>query len=178
MSIRHRLSIGTVVALVSLPALAHPGATAAHDFWAGLIHPVTGFDHLLMLVLIGAWLSRSRAGWRSGVAVTAGLVAGTLFTGGALPLSVTEGLVMLSVPGAAAAAAMGFRGPAAAALLSLGMFFHGQAHVTAVGDPVTLGLAIGLALGSITVALIAGGAVNRLWDPVAGDSVRADPVDC
>lgn len=177
MSIRRRLSIGTTLALASLPALAHPGASPAHDLWTGLIHPVSGFDHLLMLVLLGAWLSRSGAGWRAGMALMAGLTSGIFLAGSILSPAVTEGLVIAALPVAAAAAAWGIRGPAVAAFLSAGLFFHGQAHVAGLASSgVPPAFVAGLALGSLAVLVASAFAAGRLTSPASHD-VEAIPGD-
>jgi urease accessory protein len=39
---------------LSLPAAAHPGH-AETGFAAGLLHPLTGLDHLLALLAVGLW---------------------------------------------------------------------------------------------------------------------------
>lgn len=164
MSNKFRLMTGTVLALAGTAAQAHPGGGAAHDLWAGFLHPLTGLDHLLVLVLLGAWFARSRAGWPSGLALMAGLAGGVFLAGGALPLAATEGLVLASLPVAAAAAASGARGPAVAAFLSAGLFFHGQAHALAfAGAAVPPVFIAGLALGSLTALVTARIAAGRLW---------------
>src|SRR5690242_13426774 len=70
------------VALLPALAQAHPGHDAGGSFVAGVIHPLTGVDHLLALVAAGA------LGWRMGgrariqvplmflVALQAGILAG------------------------------------------------------------------------------------------------------
>jgi urease accessory protein len=48
---------------LSLPAEAHTGHGVAHDFRAGLLHPLLGIDHILVMIGVGLW-----AGWLGGVA--------------------------------------------------------------------------------------------------------------
>lgn len=44
----------SIPALVSGSALAHPGhEVSANMFVSGLIHPLTGFDHLLAMLAVG-----------------------------------------------------------------------------------------------------------------------------
>ncbi|HEX2580907.1 MAG TPA: HupE/UreJ family protein [Dongiaceae bacterium] len=40
------------------PALAHPGHNAALGFSAGLLHPFSGWDHLLAMSALGYWAAR------------------------------------------------------------------------------------------------------------------------
>lgn len=40
---------------LTTPALAHTGIGATHDFVAGMMHPWQGFDHLLVMFVIGFW---------------------------------------------------------------------------------------------------------------------------
>ncbi|MFL5291384.1 MAG: HupE/UreJ family protein, partial [Myxococcales bacterium] len=42
-------------ALAPLPALAHPGHAEALGFTAGLLHPLTGADHMLAMLMVGLW---------------------------------------------------------------------------------------------------------------------------
>ena len=54
-------------ALLALPALAlaHTGADggAHHGFAAGFLHPFTGIDHLLAMLLVGAWSATLQRRW-------------------------------------------------------------------------------------------------------------------
>lgn len=40
---------------LTTPVLAHTGIGATHDFVAGIMHPWQGFDHLLVMFVIGFW---------------------------------------------------------------------------------------------------------------------------
>ena len=153
MMTRYKMTIAGLLLSAALPALAHPGHVPGHGFWSGVVHPMTGIDHVLVLLLVGAWFSRSHAGWPAGTSLVAGLVAGVL-AAGFLPAMVYEALVLLSLPVAAGAAVTGRGGPWVTAVLTTGLYFHGQAHVAALGAAFTPGLVLGLALGSIAVLVI------------------------
>jgi urease accessory protein len=59
-----RLSAAAIVLAglaVALPAAAHPGH-AETGFAAGLLHPLTGLDHLLALLAVGLWSRTQRHG--------------------------------------------------------------------------------------------------------------------
>ena len=46
---------GVVGFLFSNLTFAHPGHSDSIGFLAGLMHPLSGFDHLLVIVLVGFW---------------------------------------------------------------------------------------------------------------------------
>ena len=63
---RPRLRLGGAVAAlaslaVALPAAAHPGHPDG-GFTAGLLHPLTGLDHLFALLAVGLWSRQQRHG--------------------------------------------------------------------------------------------------------------------
>ncbi|WP_027160079.1 HupE/UreJ family protein [Methylobacter luteus] len=51
--------------MLSLPAQAHTGAGTVHGFIDGLLHPLLGIDHLLVMLAIGLWAAMrgGRALW-------------------------------------------------------------------------------------------------------------------
>ena len=51
--------------MLSLPAQAHTGTGAVHGFFDGLLHPLMGADHLLVMLAIGLWAAMrgGRALW-------------------------------------------------------------------------------------------------------------------
>jgi urease accessory protein len=51
--------------ILSLPVQAHTGIGAAHGLIDGLLHPLIGVDHLLVMLAIGLWASMrgGRAFW-------------------------------------------------------------------------------------------------------------------
>lgn len=62
----NRLVIFTgILLMLSLPAQAHTGAGAVHGFGDGLLHPLMGVDHVLVMLAIGLWaaLRGGRALW-------------------------------------------------------------------------------------------------------------------
>lgn len=113
--------------LVAVPVLAHPGHDA-NPLQDGLLHPLTGLDHLLMLLGTGvlAALTRSRLTLPALTlfAMFAGAVLGHLF-GGVIGM---EAMILGSLLVAGAALLL----PRKQVLLSLVMpvfaLFHGWAH--------------------------------------------------
>lgn len=182
--------------MVALPAWAHEQAGQAAGFVTGMLHPVSGLDHVLAMVAVGLWGAQLGAPAIWLLPVTFPLV---MAFGGFL------GLVGLPLPGvevgiAASAILLGTmvasqcRPPLWMAAVAVGFFaiFHGHAHGTelpagqsgllySVGFVIVTGClhATGIAIGSIhrwqrgRVALRAAGAVVGaagvffLWRAVA-----------
>src|SRR6478752_5390244 len=97
---RAALVAGGIVAgflLPAAPALAHPGH-ALGGVGSGLAHPLTGPDHLLAMIAVGAVAALAtsrRLAWMTPLAFVGGMVAG-----GAL------GLAGVSIPGTETAIAL------------------------------------------------------------------------
>lgn len=111
---------------LSLPAAAHPGHGDT-GFLAGLLHPLTGLDHLLALLAVGLWSRRQRHG---GVLAPAFLVmmAFGASTGLALPALETSVAATVLLLGVLAASSLRLA-PQLAVLLAGGCgFLHGLAH--------------------------------------------------
>jgi len=135
MTPRRRFRTPLAAALfVSLPAiaLAHPGHEAGANFASGILHPLSGFDHLLALLAVGVLAGRmgGLAGVGTAVMFTCltalGISAGYL--GIAIPFD--EFLIGLSVVASIALALRPPRHlPVATALLA-GAFaiVHGTVH--------------------------------------------------
>lgn len=70
-----------VIALLSCaatPALAHTGHGPVDSFSAGLMHPISGPDHLLAMVAVGLWaaLAAPRLFWVAPTGFLSGMLAG------------------------------------------------------------------------------------------------------
>ncbi len=85
-------AIGLASVVLASPVFAHPGSghsipqTGFAAFMSGLIHPLTGFDHLAFIVALG--LLASTVG-RRGLAVPV-LVIATVLVGAILPIAGTH----------------------------------------------------------------------------------------
>lgn len=113
--------------LVALPAFAHPGHDS-NPLQDGLLHPLTGLDHLLMLLGTGvlAALTRRHLGLPLATlaAMFAGAVCGHLF-GGVLGM---ETMIAVSVLVAAGALLLPNRQLSLALAMPVFALFHGWAH--------------------------------------------------
>lgn len=127
-----RILVAAPLALLPSLALAHPGHGEAIGFSHGFLHPISGVDHILAMVLVGifAWQLGGRALW----AVPATFVA-VMALGGALGMSgiavpFVEIGIGLSVVVLGAIVALGVKAPVAVAMSVVGLFavFHGHAH--------------------------------------------------
>lgn len=119
-------------------ALAHVGADGgAHGhvgFADGLLHPLTGLDHLAAMLAVGVWsaLTARRArdmAWAP-LAFAAMLLAGALAGFAGLRLPAVEPMIAASllVLGLLLVARLHLPGPVAAALVGVFAVFHGVAH--------------------------------------------------
>ena len=118
-------------------AQAHVGHEGGHaaTFLSGLVHPVSGIDHLLAMVAVGLWsaVSMARHRWPTPTLFVGVMSLGALLAhlglvlplGGSLELLIAASVVLLGgllVSGARLPGAMGLSLVAASALL------HGTAH--------------------------------------------------
>jgi urease accessory protein len=127
----------TLGALVPRMALAHPGHGMGGGIVAGMLHPLTGADHLAAMLLAGAWAGmRPRGGAWLPVGFCAAMIAGFLATG-TIGADVAEGLIAASVAVLAVAVLLRLAPSLAVALAGLGVFGfgHGLAHGLEQPDP-------------------------------------------
>ena len=149
-------------------AMAHPGHDHTHlGFWAGLIHPFTGLDHLVMAIGFGVLLWTVAKQWKVlgmlGLAVS--LVIGFILGANHLiPVSVAEyGIVASLIVLAVALWSKSYRVlPFAAVLMAS---FHGIAHGAELAPQGhVLGLLVGMVCGMAilyAVGLVLGAMISR-----------------
>lgn len=145
-----------ILALAALPgtALAHPGHEFAGNLMAGLVHPLGGLDHVLMIVAVSAWAAMLSPVGRIAVAAALAMFVGI---GALLPVSggvALEDAISLTVIGAGILLAVGRRWPtwATASLAACFALVHGFAH--GAEGPVHSGSYVaGLVLATAAMAL-------------------------
>ncbi len=167
--------------LASGPALAHPGhdvASVGASLASGLLHPLTGADHLLAMVAVGVW-SALAAGAGSGVlrvplAFVALMLVGAALGLAGLALPAVEPMIAASLLVVGLLVALRARLPAGVAMALVGGFalFHGYAHgaelpASAGALPAVLAYVGGFALATMALHLagIAAGTVLRRHAP-------------
>ena len=123
------------VAALCLPLLAqaHTGAGAhTHDaFSAGLLHPLTGLDHLAAMVALGVWSALAlRRVWLAPAAFVLMLAVGAVAGMQGLGVPAIEPMIAASllVLGLLVAVRRSLPLLAALALAGFFAFFHGAAH--------------------------------------------------
>ncbi|OCC22388.1 urease [Croceicoccus estronivorus] len=119
------------VGLFPASAMAHPGHDGAHGFANGIMHPLTGIDHLLAMLFVGlgAALFVKRRGWLIPATFLASLVVGFL-TAGYISGSLVEATILVSLIALGLATAFRLEAPVQLAILPVAAFgyAHGAAH--------------------------------------------------
>jgi urease accessory protein len=166
-------ALAIFAALSPITAMAHTGVGAGAGLAHGLWHPITGLDHVLAMVLVGAlaWQLGGRARWLVPATFVLVMAAGGALAvaGAALPL--VEIGIALSIVVLGAAVAFGVRAPVAVAMGIAGLFavFHGHAHGAEMPvDASGLGYGVGfmiatalLHLGGLGLGYLAAAAGDR-----------------
>ncbi|WP_047514440.1 HupE/UreJ family protein [Methylophilus sp. Q8] len=90
---------GVAASLVSGVAWAHPGHGLTTGFATGFLHPLTGWDHLLVMLSLGVWAARrpQGQGWQLPVLFVLAMAVAALTAMTWLSVSMAELLVALSV---------------------------------------------------------------------------------
>lgn len=156
---------GLLALLFPTLALAHVGVGTTSELMAGVMHPLTGMDHLAAMVAVGLWAAQlgGRALWVIPMAFVGlmSLSAALSIGGSSIPwpeLGISASVMVLGL-----LIATGTRVPAAAGGLLVGLFavFHGHAHGAEM--PATAsGLAYGVGFVAATISLHACGIVLGL----------------
>lgn len=159
MTRRFLAATAAAFALSAAPAFAHLNPAEHGSMMAGISHPLSGLDHILVMVAVGLWAAQM--GGRSILVVPAAFVV-TMALGFAMALSglhlpFVEPAILASVIALGLLVAMAVRMPAVAGTGVVGIFalFHGYAHGGELGAATALPFGLGFALS--TAALHAAG---------------------
>jgi urease accessory protein len=119
-----------LAALAPTAALAHPGHNPGGSLMAGLLHPLTGLDHVLMIISVSAWAALQPP---KGRLLIAACLALFVLIGAMLPIpgsAALEAAIAATVIGAGLLLAMGRRWPLwISCAVSAGFaLVHGFAH--------------------------------------------------
>jgi urease accessory protein len=149
---------------VAQSAHSHTGVAEAGGVLSGLLHPPSGWDHILALLAVGVWATRSDARMAILGAFNLMLVcgAGAAMRGVALPIVESGIAASLLVLGLLIALAVRLPRIAATAIVCVFAVVHGHPHaaeIAAIVNP------LGYALGSIaaSIALNACGLLLGSW---------------
>jgi urease accessory protein len=116
------------------PALAHSGAEGhAHGLLNGLVHPVTGLDHVLAMLGVGVWSALAMPASRVLIAplvFVAAMLAGAAAGVAGLSFTAAEAGIAVSIIAIGLMIVSRIEVPAAPAALLIGAFgvMHGYAH--------------------------------------------------
>ena len=153
-----------LLVLSASPAFAHTGAIGhTHSALSGLLHPLTGADHMAALLAAGL-IASAFSGWKRLVVPAAFLTAlaagfGLALAGFALPA--VETAILASVIGLGALT-MFNPGLMAATMIGAGFaVFHGFAHGAEIGG--ASGLAFGLGFLASSTLVLAAGLAAGTW---------------
>jgi urease accessory protein len=154
------------LAALAGPALAHTGQ-GENGLYSGLLHPITGLDHVVAMVAVGLWggILGKPALWQLPIVFPVIMaVAGALGAAG-LPLPGVEVGIALSGIVLGAMVLFAVQVPVWAAMTLVGVFalFHGHAHGTELPgalNPLAYALGFVLATGALHLCGIAFGALG------------------
>lgn len=128
-------------------ALAHPGHEA-QGLLAGFMHPLTGLDHLLVMLAVGLWAGRigGAARWQLPVTFVAVMALGAVIGMAGYRLPAIETLLAASVMALGALLVISQRLPRAlqAGLVALFALFHGIAHGSELAADQSLAVMFGM----------------------------------
>lgn len=134
-----RTTLAAILFLAAaMPAYAHVGAGTTSSFAAGFAHPLSGLDHMTVMIAVGLW-----AALKGGKAVLAWPLAfvGVMLVGAALgmlhvPVPLVEPAILASVVALGLLVALAIDLPVSAGVAIIGLFalFHGHAHGTEVPE--------------------------------------------
>lgn len=165
------IGLALLAAIAPAQALAHSGPGTHVDFFQGLLHPVSGLDHLLVMVGVGLLAATlgGRARWAlPGTFVTVMALAAAAAMAGLVGGAPAEHLIALSVIAIGVPIALASKPtlPLAMVLVAICAGVHGHAHglelpAAANATSFMLGLVLATALLHATGAM-AGIGLNRV----------------
>lgn len=157
-------------ALIAPSAQAHVGTGVSGGLAAGLLHPVTGLDHVLAMLAVGMWgacLGRPMI-WALPASFLFMLLAGGLLGMQGIALPHGEAGIAASVIVLGLSIACAWKSPLAVALIIVAVFglFHGHAHgieLPLAASPAAYAAGFALTTGLLHVAGIAAGLLSRRY---------------
>ena len=163
------LLLALLLALLPSAALAHVPEGGAGSVMAGLLHPVTGIDHVVAMVAVGLWgaVLGAPAIWLLPVAFPMVMAFGGVVGLLDLPLPGVETGIALSALVLGVLVMLQQRLPLALAAVLVGLFalFHGYAHGVELpdgADALLFSLAFVAATGLLHLVGIGLGEARRL----------------
>jgi urease accessory protein len=132
------LATVAIFAAGSAPALAHVGHGATGSFAPGIAHPLSGLDHMTVMVAVGLWaaLKGGRALWLWPATFVAVMLIGGALGMAHVALPFVEPAILASVVALGILVALAVDLPvwAGAAIIGAFALFHGHAHGSEVAE--------------------------------------------
>jgi urease accessory protein len=127
-----KLILGATLLLAPTAALAHTGHGATASLFAGLAHPLSGPDHLTVMLAVGALaaLKGGRALWLWPTSFVGVMIAGALLGMAQVQLPLVEPAILASVVVLGLLVALAINLPTwlGAFVIGVSALFHGHAH--------------------------------------------------
>ena len=173
----------TVLLLALLPsiAFAHTGGDGGTHhtlgFTEGFIHPLTGLDHLVAMILVGIWSAmNTKRWWVAPVSFASLLLVGALIGMAGVAIPITEYIVAASLLGVGLMVAFQLKLSAVLGAVIIGSFaiFHGLAHGAELSHSFAALSGMVIATATLHIVglgigyLLAYSATNALWSRVIG----------
>ena len=155
------VAVATASCLIAAPALAHTGMST-NGLVTGLLHPMTGADHLLAAILVGLWAAQlgGRAAWVLPSIFVAVMIGGAVTGMAGLQVAGLEAMAIFSVVLLGGAFVWGVKPAALVSILATGVFavVHGTLHGMEAAS-ITAGWDFLFGILTTTTLLLAVGAV-------------------
>jgi len=124
--------LAILLTLSPLEAFAHTGLGTVHDFSQGVVHPLIGIDHLLVMLAVGLWaaLRGGKSLWLLPITFLTAMVAGAVLAALGITITAAESWVAGSVMVAGVLVGRNVRTPLpwALAIVALLAVIHGYVH--------------------------------------------------
>jgi urease accessory protein len=166
---RRLLLAAASFAASTAPAFAHLDSAEHGSLMAGFTHPLSGLDHILVMVAVGLWAAQigGRALWVVPLAFVGTMAFGFALAIAGVHLPFVEPAILASVVALGLLVAMAVRLETAACAAVVGVFalFHGYAHGGELGAAGALPFSAGfvIATGLLHIAGIGFGvSISRL----------------
>ncbi len=149
---KRTLLAAAAILATPLPAFAHLNPAEHGSLLAGVSHPLTGLDHIVVMLLVGIWAATFKGVARFAIpaAFVVMMLAGFGLAMAGVSLPFVEPAIVASLVAVGLLVALAVRVPAAAAAAIVGVFavFHGHAHGSELGAAGALSYACGFALAT------------------------------
>ena len=160
--------VAIAACMLTHPAFAHDQVGVAGGLVSGLLHPVTGIDHLIAMVAVGIWGAQlgAPAIWVLPVTFPLVMAVGGVLGVLRIPLPMPEVVIAVSalVLGIAVATRLRLPFAAAAAVVAVFAIFHGHAHgaeLPGSANPLAYGVGFVTATGLLHLCGILIGTLTR-----------------